>query len=136
RRPHKSIVRNIKFIAHLLKKTGHFVCECPRLDAFGARRLSHLQPVFVGAGLESYVATLLPLETGDHIGGNRLIGMTDMRGAVGVADRRRDVEGLGHLGRALAGAAYRFKEAGGATSARIPPIWKIVAEGSSATRGA
>ena len=105
RRADEAIVRDVKSVAHLLEKTRHFVRKCARLDAFAARCLRHFQPMLVGAGLEADVAALRALEARDRVGGNRFIGMADMRRAVGVADRGGDVEGLGHVRPALAAAA-------------------------------
>ena len=56
--------------------------------------------MFVGPGLEPDVAAQLALEAGDDIGGNRFIGMADVRLAVGIADRGGDIERFGH-GRGL-----------------------------------
>ena len=58
----------------------------------------HLQPVHVGAGEEAHVEPVEPLEPGDRVGGDVLVGMPDVRGAVGVGDRCGDVVGLAHLG--------------------------------------
>src|SRR5947209_14300142 len=91
--------------------------------------------MLVGACLETDVAALLPLEPGDRVRGDRFIGVADVRRAVGIADRCRDVEGIGHAV-ALAAAHYRFKEGAPATSASMPPIWNTVAAGSSDKRGA
>ena len=57
------------------------------------RRLGHFQAMLVGAGLEPHVAALAALETRHRVGRDRLIGMADVRRAVGIADRGRDVEG-------------------------------------------
>ena len=53
--------------------------------------------MLVGPGLEPHVAALRALKAGDDVGGDRLIGVADVRRPVGVADRGRDVEGLGHV---------------------------------------
>src|SRR5947209_1405902 len=91
--------------------------------------------MLVGACLETDVAALLPLEPGDRVGGDRFIGVTDVRRAVGIADRRRDVERLGHGGCPSRGF-LALQGSGVGTSASIPPIWKTVAAGSSDRRGA
>ena len=79
----EAIVRDVKSVAHLLEKARHLVRERARLDAFAARRLGHLQAMLVGAGLEAHVAALLALEARDRVGGDRLIGVADVRRAVG-----------------------------------------------------
>jgi hypothetical protein len=52
--------------------------------------------MLVGAGLEEDVAAVLALETRDRVGGDHLIGVPDMRAAIGIMDRGGDVEGIGH----------------------------------------
>jgi hypothetical protein len=76
--------------------SGHFVCQSARIDASVARRLGHLEPMFVGAGHEEHVAAIEPVEARDRIRGDRLVGVADMRAPVGVADSGGDVERLGH----------------------------------------
>jgi hypothetical protein len=48
-----------------------------------ARRLGHLQAMLVGAGLEAHVAALGALEAGDGVGGDRFIGVADVRRPLG-----------------------------------------------------
>ncbi len=54
--------------------------------------LDHLQAVLVGAGQEEHVLAVEPLEARQRIGRDRLIGVADMRHAVRIGDRGRDVE--------------------------------------------
>ena len=54
--------------------------------------------MFVGAGLKTHIVTDQTMETGNRIGGDRFISMTDVRTTIGVADRGSDVERLGHGG--------------------------------------
>ena len=65
--------------------------------------------MLVGAGLEAHVAALAALEARDRVGGDRLIGVADVRRTVGIADRGRDVEGLGHVRPALAAACLALQ---------------------------
>ena len=51
----------------------------------------HLEAVLVGAGQEADVEAVEPLEPGDRVGGDVLVGMPDVRVAVGVRDRGGDV---------------------------------------------
>src|SRR3546814_1036038 len=67
----ESIMRDVQFRRHILKIAGHFVGECADRDATITRGLHHLEPVFVGAGLEAHVAPRLALEARDRIGGDR-----------------------------------------------------------------
>jgi hypothetical protein len=50
--------------------------------------------MLIGAGQEEYILAVEPLEAGQRVGCDRLIGVTDMRIAVGIGDRGRDVEFL------------------------------------------
>ena len=84
------------FVVHLPENSRHFLGEAGRLDALLARRLGHLEAMLVGAGQEEDVAAREPLEARDRVGGDRLIGMADMRRPVRIADRGGDVEGFGH----------------------------------------
>jgi hypothetical protein len=93
---HENIIRDIQSIAHINEMLRHFRCQFSRGDAQVARLLGHLQAVLVGPGLEPHVAAHLALEAGDDIGGNRFIGVADMRLAVGIADRGGHVIGFGH----------------------------------------
>ena len=83
-----------------MEMARHFVRELARRDAARPRRLGHLQPVLVGAGLEQDIAACLTLEPGDDVGRHHLIGMADMWAAIGIVDGGGDVEWIGH-GRSL-----------------------------------
>ena len=50
------------------------------------RGLQHLDAVLVGAGEEEHVVAVEPHEAGDRVGGDRLVGVADMRRAVGIGD--------------------------------------------------
>ena len=87
-----------------------------------ARRLGHLQPMLVGAGLRS--ARRGPCarwKRAIDVGGDRLIGMADMRRAVGVADRGGDVEGVAHGRRPSGGGLGASRKRGdrGEDSAKL-----------------
>lgn len=99
----ETIVRNIENVGHFTEIAGHFVSEFARFDAAFARGFDHLEAVLVGAGLEEDVAAVLALIARDRVGGDHLIGMADMRTAIGIVDCCRDVEGIGHA-RALGAA--------------------------------
>jgi hypothetical protein len=74
--------------------TRHFIRQFARRNVQVARRLRPLNPVLVGAGLEAYFAPLQALEAGDYVGRDRLIGMADMRRAIGLGDRCRQIIGF------------------------------------------
>ena len=60
--------------------------------ALALRGLNHFQPVLVGAGEKKHVLAVEPLKTGQRIGRNRLIGVADVRRAVRIGDRCRNIE--------------------------------------------
>ena len=66
----------------------------PRRQVFLGRGLQHLDAVLVGAGEEEHIAAFEPHEAGDGVGGDRFIGVADMRRAVRICDRGGDVIGL------------------------------------------
>ena len=76
--------------------SGHLTAASGTVDAPLARSPRHLEAVLVRPGEEEDLTSLHPVEARDRIGGDRLVGMADMRPSVRIADRRRDVEGLGH----------------------------------------
>jgi len=87
------VVRSIEQLRHRLEFTGIAVCKRLRSDAFGARRLLHLLAVFVSPRQEEDILAVEALVARHGIGRNQLVGMADMRLAVGIGDRGRDVEG-------------------------------------------
>ena len=56
--------------------------------------LHHLLAVLVGAGQEEHVLAVEPLKARQRVGRDRLIGVADMRRAVRIGDRGRDVVGV------------------------------------------
>src|SRR5205823_250281 len=62
-----------------------------RRQFFGFRSLHHLQTVLVGASEKENVLAVEPRKARQRIGRDRLIGVADMRHAVRVCDRGRDV---------------------------------------------
>ena len=93
------VVRAIEPLHHGLEQRHVAVEQLPRRQAFACRGLLHLLAVLVGAGEEEHVIAVEPHEAGDGVGGDRLVGVADMRRAVRIGDRRGDVIGLaGHVG--------------------------------------
>ncbi len=66
------------------------------VEALGVGRLLVLQPVLVGAGDEAHVVAQQPVPPGDGVADDDLVGVADVGRVVDVADRRREVEALGH----------------------------------------
>ncbi len=73
-----------------------FHCEFERRNAADTRRLRHFEAMLVGPGLKPHVAPLRAAEARHDIGGDRFIGMADMRFAIGVGNRGGDIIGFGH----------------------------------------
>src|ERR1700754_2222822 len=81
-------------LVHFFEAGGIAGRKLRRRQALALRGLDHLQPVLVGAGQEEHVLAVEPLEARQRIGCERLIGVADMRLAVGIGDRGRDVESV------------------------------------------
>jgi hypothetical protein len=69
------------------------VCELLRCQALTCGGLLHLLAVLVHARDEKNVITIEPLEPGDRVGRNALVGVTDVRGTIGVRNSGCDVVG-------------------------------------------
>ncbi len=96
-----AVERDVEALVHRLETPG--VARRKVLDGqpFRLRGLHHLQAVLVGAGQEEHVLAVEALEARQRVGGDRLIGVTDMRLAVRIGDRGRDVEQVAARGRGL-----------------------------------
>ena len=102
------VVRALEPFHHGLEARHVALDQLPRRQVLLVRRLQHLDAVLVGAGEEEHVAAVEPGKTGDGVGGDRLIGVADMRRAVGIRNRGGDVIGLaGHVALNLCGAWYQ-----------------------------
>ena len=75
------IVRAVQLAHHLLEQRCVAVGEFARRQALAKRRLLHLDAVLVGAGQEEDVAAVEAHEAGERVGGQRLVGVADMRRA-------------------------------------------------------
>ena len=92
RRADEVVVGQAEQPRHLAEPLGVAVGKLARGQSLLRRRLLHLEAVLVGAGQEVDVLAVEPLEARDGVGRDRLVGVADMRHAVGIGDRRRDVE--------------------------------------------
>ena len=59
-----------------------------RREPFAGCRLLHLLTMLVHAGDEKHVIAVEPLEARNGIGGNPLIGVADVRRAIGIGNGR------------------------------------------------
>ena len=109
----EAVVRDVERSSISWNRSALRVASSGRqLLGFGG--LLHLQAVLVGAGEEEHVLAVEPLEARDRVGGDRLVGVADVRHAVGIGDRGRDVERV----RLAAGAD------GFATRERLRRAWR------------
>ena len=98
------VVRALQPLDHLLEQRHVAVAQLARGQPQLGRGLLHLLAVLVGAGEEKDVEAVQPMEAGDGVGRDRLVGVADVRRAVRVRDRGRDVIG-GLFGRHLGNLA-------------------------------
>ena len=85
------VERDVERVPDLLELPGHLVNVGFRLEVQFAGALRHLDRVLVVAHQEMDRGAFHPAEPGLHIGPDLLEGRADVRAAVGVVDRRRDV---------------------------------------------
>ena len=86
------VVRGVEHLAHRAELVGVALGELFRRNTFRPRRLLHLLAMFVGAGQEENIHSVQALKACHGVRRNQLIGMADMRLAVGIGDRGGDVE--------------------------------------------
>ena len=87
------VVRAVQPLHHGLEARHVAVEQLPRGQPLLGRGLLDFLAVLVGAGEEIDVVAVEPHEAGDGVGGDRLVGVADMRRAVRVGNRGGDVEG-------------------------------------------
>ena len=88
----EAVERNVEALVHLLEPAAR--CASPAAavgHSLGLGGLDHLLAVLVGAGQEEDVLAVEPLKARQRIGRDRLIGVADMRLAIRIGDRGRDV---------------------------------------------
>ncbi len=91
-RAHDVVGARVEKIAHRVEQLGDAVDERLRGHAFARGGLLNLEAVLVEAGDEQRFAPVEAHELLDRIGRDALVGVADMRRAIGVGDRRGDVE--------------------------------------------
>ena len=100
--------RVVHRLDEVAERLAHLVGEGLRLEARGGSGLLDLLAVLVGAGQEMHVAPVQPHEAGQHVAGERRVGMPDMGHIVHVVDGRGDVIGIaaGHGDRTLSASPF------------------------------
>ncbi len=86
------VVRDIEGTPDVLKLAGHLIDVLLGLEPHLAGALRHLDGVFVVAHQEMDGVAFHAAESGLHVGADLLESGPDMRPAVGIVDRRRDVD--------------------------------------------
>src|SRR5450432_1195874 len=106
-----TIVTDFKFLPKGDESRRDLIDELLGRDARLLRRLLHLLAVLIDAGEEENRVAFQPMITRDDIGEHLLVGMANVRRAVGVVDRGGDVERFGHRAR-----RYCWRRLRGATA--------------------
>ncbi len=112
------VLAGVQDVRHLAEQGRVAVGEFGRRDALSLRRLDHLLAVLVGAGAEVDVVAVEPLEAGDGVGRDQLVGVPDVGRTVGIGDGGGNGEALHAAsvapGPSLVKAAWRAR--------RLPPF--------------
>ena len=90
-RADERIIRAVHPLDHGLEARHVALDQLARRELLAHRGLLHLLAVLVGTGEEEHVVAVEPHEAGDGIGGDRLIGVADMRRAIGIGNGRGQV---------------------------------------------
>ena len=91
RRPDEFVVRAVKSLDHRLEPRHVPLHQLAGRELLFGGGLQHLHAVLIRTGQEEHFITLKPHEPGYGISRNRLIGVPDMRRAVGIGNGRGDV---------------------------------------------
>ena len=92
RRAHDVVGAGVQHLAHRLEFGRDAIDKLLRRHPLARSRLLDLQAMLIHAGDEESVAPVETHEPLDRIGRDALVSMADMRRAIGVRDRRGDVE--------------------------------------------
>jgi hypothetical protein len=95
------IVRGAQRLHHGPKDRRVAVGKLDRGQALLLGGLLHLKAVLVRSGEEEHALAVEPLEAGQRVGGDHRVGVADMRLAVRIENRRRDVEKVAGHGKAV-----------------------------------
>ena len=88
------VIGDVELTGQFLELGSISIRQFTRRDVLRSGRLDHLDAVLVGAGQEIDLTAFKPLETGNRVGRNHLVGVADMGHAIGIGNRGRDVKGL------------------------------------------
>src|SRR6266516_7616584 len=90
------VVGQIEFSGNLLPERSHFVAV--RLGTFAGAEcgLLHLLPVLIQASQKKNIVAQAAVGAGDDIGNDLFVGVAEMRLAVDVVNRCRDVKPFSH----------------------------------------
>ncbi len=88
----KSLLASICGASALKRSALRSASSCG-LDAERVRGVGDRLAVLVGAGQEEHVLAALAVVARHHVGGDRRVGVAQVRGRVDVVDRRGHVEG-------------------------------------------
>src|SRR5437870_18931 len=80
------VVRAIESLDHGLEARNIAFDELLGGKLLLRRGLQHFTPMLVGASEEEHLVIIEPHETGDRIGCDRLVGVADVRRAIGIGD--------------------------------------------------
>src|SRR5713226_2810757 len=83
--------REVETLNHRLEARYVAFNEISRRQFLLGGGLQHLDTMLVRAGEKEYIISFEPHEAGYGIGRDRLIGVTDMRRAIGIGNGRRNV---------------------------------------------
>ena len=86
RRADEPVICDIEPVEEILERTRHLIGQLTRGYAEIAGFLGHFQAMLVSASLEPYLPTHQALEARYDVGRNSLIGVADMRLAVGIVN--------------------------------------------------
>src|SRR5713101_4849690 len=94
-RPDEIVIRDVQKSPQLFELGGHPIAPLLRRHAVLPRHALDVHAVFIGARQKEDVVSRQTLEARGYVGGNRRIGVPDMRHVIHVVDRCRDVKALG-----------------------------------------
>ena len=105
----EAVERHVEPLVHLPEAAGIARGEFGDAKPLALGGLHHLQAVLVGAGQEEHILAVEPLKPRQRIGRDRLVGVADVRNAVGIVDRGGDEIGVALGGERRLGGGSRLR---------------------------